>query len=115
MVEPAGDGNINWVRRVRARNGRSFVVKQARAALERFPEYQVDTARMIFEARYGEIVRAHVPGQAGVLPELRFFDEPERVLVMEDLGDAPRLDHLLGDERATPATLAALGEFLGAV
>jgi len=115
VVEPAGDGNINWVRRVRARNGRSFVVKQARAALERFPEYQVTTERIVFEARYGEIVRGFAPGQAGVLPDLVFFDEPERVLVMEDLGDAPRLDRLLADERAKPATLAALGEFLGAV
>lgn len=115
VVEPAGDGNINWVRRVRAANGRSFVVKQARAALERFPEYQVDTSRMIFEARYGEVVRAEVLGQAGVLPDVRFFDAVERVLVMEDLGDAPRLDHLLADGRALPATLAALGEFLGAV
>ncbi|MGH9888861.1 MAG: phosphotransferase, partial [bacterium] len=114
-VEPAGDGNINWVRRVRAANGRSFVVKQARPALERFPAYQVTTERMIFEARYGEVVRSLVPGQAGVLPDVRFFDAPERVLVMEDLGDAPRLDHLLADGRAVPATLAELGEFLGAV
>jgi 5-methylthioribose kinase len=34
---------------------------------------------------------------------------------MEDLGDAPRLDALLADGRAEPATLAALGELLGAV
>ena len=56
-VEPAGDGNINWVRRVRVPDGRSIVVKQARGALERFPEYSVDPVRMVFEARYFEIVR----------------------------------------------------------
>ncbi|HYB12564.1 MAG TPA: hypothetical protein VEG67_03785, partial [Myxococcota bacterium] len=49
-LEPAGDGNINWVRRVRiAPSGRSLVLKQARAALERFPEYQVSTERIVFE------------------------------------------------------------------
>jgi len=115
VVAPAGDGNINWVRRVRAADGACFVVKQARAALERFPEYRVTTERMVFEARYGEIVRARVPTQAHVLPRVIFFDETERLLVMEDLGGATRLDHLLGEARAEPATLEALGEFLGAV
>ncbi|MEX2205887.1 MAG: phosphotransferase [Myxococcota bacterium] len=115
VVEPAGDGNINWVRRVRAANGRSLVVKQARAALERFPEYKVDSARMVFEARYFEQVRARVPARAGVAPQVLWFDEPGRVLVMEDLGDAARLDTLLADGRAEPATLEALGAFLGDV
>lgn len=115
LVEPAGDGNINWVRRVRTGDGRSFVVKQARPALERFPEYQVDTVRMVFEARYFEVVRTRVPQQAGVLPKIYFFDESERVLVMEDLGDAPRLDALLAEGRAEPATLELLGAFLGEV
>ena len=38
-VEAAGDGNINWVRRVRigGARARSLVLKQARPALERFP------------------------------------------------------------------------------
>jgi 5-methylthioribose kinase len=42
-IEPAGEGNINWVRRVRTSDGASWVVKQARPALERFPEYRVST------------------------------------------------------------------------
>ena len=55
-VEPAGDGNINWVRRVRfGEPPCSVVVKQARPALERFPEYRVPTERIVFE-----IGRAHV-------------------------------------------------------
>jgi 5-methylthioribose kinase len=115
VVEPAGDGNINRVRRVRAPDGRSFVTKHARPALERFPEYRVTTERMVFEARYGEVVRAHAPEVAGVLPRVLHFDEPARVLVLEDLGEAERLDARLAADAAAPATLAALGEFLGAV
>ncbi len=115
VVEAAGDGNINWVRRARDAAGRSVIVKQARPALERFPQYRVDPVRMVFEARYGEVVRAQVPAQADVLPRVIAFDEDSRVLVMEDLGDAPRLDALLADGRAEPATLEALGAFLGAV
>jgi 5-methylthioribose kinase len=103
------------VRRVRAAGGASYVVKQARAALERFPEYRVTTERILFEARYCEVVRARVPEQAGVLPRVIFFDEVARVLVMEDLGESERLDARLAGCRAEPATLEALGAFLGAV
>jgi 5-methylthioribose kinase len=90
-------------------------VKQARGSLERFPEYKVDSARMIYEARYFEVVRARVPAQAEVPPRVLHFDEANRVLVMEDLGDAARLDGLLAEGRAEPATLEALGAFLGEV
>ena len=114
-VEPAGDGNINWVRRVIAADGARAVVKQARPALERFPQYQVDTARIVFEARYGEVLRRLVPEQARVLPRLLHFDEAERALVMEDVQPAERLDTLLDCGAASPDTLFALGEFLGAV
>jgi len=114
-VEAAGDGNINWVRRVIAADGARVIVKQARPALERFPEYRVDPVRIVFEARYGAVLRRMVPGQARVLPRVVLFDEPERTLVMEDVSPAERLDALLDSGRAEPATLFALGEFLGAV
>jgi 5-methylthioribose kinase len=113
-LEPAGDGNINWVRRVRiSPSGRSLVLKQARPALERFPEYQVTTERIVFEWRYYEIARASDPG--GVLPKVLAFDERERVLILEDLGSAERLDEALrkgGDGRSAAH---ALGQFLGRV
>jgi 5-methylthioribose kinase len=117
-VEPAGDGNINWVRRVRAsRPGlagdRSFVVKQARPHLERFPEYSAPTERIVCEARYFETVRPL--DRDAVCPAVVCFDADARVLVLEDLGDAPRLDAVLasgGDARGVAQRLA---RFLGAV
>ena len=114
-VEAAGDGNINWVRRVTAADGTRVVVKQARPALERFPQYRVDTERIVYEARYGEVLRRLVPGQARVLPRvIRFVDE-DRALVMEDVSPAERLDALFDAGGVSPDTLFALGEFLGAV
>lgn len=114
-VSPAGDGNINWVRRARlGGDGTSLIVKQARPALERFPEYQVTTERAVFEARYYETVRPF--DAAGLCPRLLDFDEDERVLVLEDLGDVPRLDAALErDDGAGAAAGRALGAFLGAV
>src|SRR5512145_3489537 len=70
-IEPLGDGNINWVRRFRTPAG-SRVVKQARPELERFPEYQVSTERILFEARYYEIAAAF--DREGVCPQVIHFD-----------------------------------------
>ena len=67
MVEPVGDGNINWVRRVRSA-GSSWVVKQARPTLERFPEYRASTERIGFEARFYETVAGcDAPSDAGIV------------------------------------------------
>ena len=116
-VEPAGDGNINWVRRAwLGDGGRSLIVKQARPALERFPEYQVTTERIVMEARYYETVRPF--DAASLCPRVLDFDEAERVLLLEDLGDVPRLDEALaatGAPERAAVVGEALGSFLGAV
>ena len=114
-VEPAGDGNINWVRRatVEASPARSYVVKQARPALERFPQYQAPTERIVCEARYLEHVRAWDEDE--VCPRVIRFDEPNRVLVLEDLGAAERLDHALARGGDASPALTVLAAFLGRV
>ncbi len=113
-VEPAGDGNINWVRRVSTPNrDRSWIVKQARPALERFPEYRVSTERIVFEARYYEVVAAF--DDRGICPRVIHFDEAQRVLILEDLGDAERLDAALARGADAARAAADLGGFLGAV
>ncbi|RIL06824.1 MAG: hypothetical protein DCC71_05485 [Proteobacteria bacterium] len=112
VIEAAGEGNINWVRRVRA-GARSFVVKQARPALERFPEYAAPTERIVCEARYYETVAAL--DEAGVCPAVIAFDEPARLLVLEDLGDVPRLDAAPADGRDATAAAQRVARFLGAV
>jgi 5-methylthioribose kinase len=112
-LEPAGDGNINWVRRVWVRGRPSFVLKHARPALERFPEYRVTTERIVFEARYFETVRPLDSG--GVCPRVLAFDPEARVLLLEDLGSAERLDHALGRGADASSALCRLAAFLGAV
>ena len=114
-VEPAGDGNINWVRRatLAGPGRRSYVVKQARPALERFPQYQAPTERIVCEARYLELARPF--DLDGVLPRVLAFAEPDRVLVLEDLGSAERLDAALARGADTTLPLTGLAAFLGRV
>ncbi len=111
-VEKAGDGNINWVRRARSES-RSFVIKQARPALERFPEYQAPTERIRVEARYYGRTRAF--DHERVCPVIHGFQEADRVLVLEDLGSAPRMDEVLARDGLDPAPAEAIAAFLGRV
>ncbi|MBW2244155.1 MAG: phosphotransferase [Deltaproteobacteria bacterium] len=112
-VEAAGDGNINWVRRAFVPGEASYIVKQARPALEKFPEYEVTTERLIFEARYLERVRP--VDDDHVCPEVVRFDPDERVLVLEDLRDATRLDAALRDGRDVTNAMETLTRFLARV
>ena len=113
-VEPAGEGNINWVRRVRVPSrAASWVVKQARPTLERFPEYAVHPRRAGFEARYYEVVAPLDPG--GICPAVRHFDAEHWVLVLEDLGGAERLDAALARGADVSEAARSLGAFLGRV
>ena len=114
-VEPAGDGNINWVRRVRVggANARSFVLKQARPALERFPQYSAPTERLLFEARWFELAAPHDREQ--ICPRVLAVDAPNRVLALEDLGAAERLDAALARGADVAAQLEALARFLARV
>lgn len=111
-VQKAGDGNINWVRRARA-GDRSVVVKQARPQLERFPEYQAPTDRIVCEARYWEIAKPL--DRAGVAPTVIAFDAASRVLLLEDLGDVPRLDVAMREGVDPAAVAERIARFLGAV
>jgi 5-methylthioribose kinase len=114
-IEPAGEGNINWVRRVRTSDGASWVGKQARPALERFPEHRVSTERAVFEARSGEVAAAF--DDRGILVRIEHFDPVEKVLVLEDLGGAEPLSAALtrGDQAGVLDAASALGSFLGSV
>jgi 5-methylthioribose kinase len=114
-VESAGDGNINYVRRVRAPGCGSVVVKHARPTLERFPQYEAPPERLGFEHAYAEAVHDLAPDQAHVLPRVLHFDPDSRLLVLEDLGDAPRLEEEMLGGRFPSEAMGRLGFFLARV
>jgi 5-methylthioribose kinase len=91
------------------------VVKHARPALERFPQYQVTTERLVFEHRYLEVVGRLVGEPEPVPPRVLHFDAGRRLLVLEDLGNAPDLWTVLAERRAPVVALRRLGGFLARV
>ena len=81
---PAGEGNMNCtVRAVTDR--RTFIVKQARPWVEKYPQFAAPWDRALTEAAFYLRV-AYNPAVAGLMPRLLGHDPESRLLLLEDLG-----------------------------
>ena len=104
-----GDGNINYVTRVRARrDGRSLIVKQADRLL-RSSGRPLDVGRSRLEARMLQLQRELVPA---FVPEVYRWDETMAAIAMEDLADCRSLRSELAAGRIAPNLAESLSEFL---
>lgn len=110
-AEKAGEGNMNCTVRVRTSAG-SFILKQARPWLEKYPHIAAPFDRAVVEARFYGLV-AHVDGVARRMPRLLWADESARTLALEDLGSASDFFPLYAREMALDGeTLAGLVDYL---
>lgn len=76
---------------VRVRTGqRSFVLKQARPWVEKYPHIPAPVERATVEAAFYTIV-SPFPALASRMPGMLGFDDHAKVLLLEDLGDNPDL------------------------
>ncbi len=85
-AERAGEGNMNCVVRVMT-SRRSFILKQSRPWVEKYPGFAAPWDRALVEARFYQTAE-NLPGVTRYLPGLLNFDPGERLLMLEDLGDA---------------------------
>lgn len=109
-AERAGDGNMNCTLRVTTWSG-SWVVKQARPWVEKYPQFAAPWDRAIREAEFYRLISSR-PAVAGLMPRLLFCDPEARVLVLEDLGAAADYTGVYRGEKFTPADVRQLAEFL---
>jgi 5-methylthioribose kinase len=86
QVERAGEGNMNCVVRVLTSH-RSFILKQSRPWVEKYPAYPAPWDRALVEAAFYQNA-FKIPAVAGFLPALLNFDPVERLLMLEDLEGA---------------------------
>ena len=68
-IQRAGDGNMNLALRVTPSSGRSFVLKQGRPWVEKYPQIPAPFERTLVEAAfYTEVLQQ--PGVAALMPRL---------------------------------------------
>jgi 5-methylthioribose kinase len=111
-VTRAGEGNMNCVLRI-VTSQRSFILKQSRPWVEKYPNIPAPWDRALVEARFYREVEGN-ESVAKYMPQLLAFDPAERILMLEDLGDAQDLTFLysLAATNADSADLKMLTNFL---
>lgn len=109
----AGDGNMNCTVRVTTDRG-SFIVKQSRPWVEKYPQFAAPWDRTLREAEFYQLVTRR-RGVAGFLPEVRGVDTDARVLVLEDLGTASDYTSVYRGGSFTLDEVRVLARFLSAL
>jgi 5-methylthioribose kinase len=111
QVERAGEGNMNCVLRV-VTSARSFILKQSRPWVEKYPSIAAPWDRALVEAAFYREVQTD-RSVAGYLPKLLAFDPAARLLMLENLGGAPDFTFIYSPAAAIFDTdLISLTEFL---
>lgn len=105
-TEKAGEGNMNLVLRV-ITSGRSFIIKQSRPWVEKYPQIKAPQQRALMEAKYYELIQNH-PYLQALSPRLLGKDELNFTLCLEDLGASSDFMRLYKGETINHNELAAL-------
>lgn len=110
-TEKPGEGNMNFVLRVQT-NRRSFIIKQARPWVEKYPQLAAPIERIQTESQFyslvqqNELLKTYTPSLVGT-------DVANYVLVLEDLGDGADFSYVYQKgEDFTGAELDSLVTFL---
>ena len=109
-LSPAGDGNMNCTLRVRTHE-RTFILKQSRPWVEKYPEIAAPLDRAIQEGAFYEIVGSQ-PSLARMMPQLLAVSHESRMLMLTDLGKASDFTGLYNGEILTGDAVDSLGQYL---
>ena len=112
-VERAGEGNMNLTLRI-ATSERSFVLKQARPWVEKYPQIAAPADRALVEIEFYEAVAA-LPQVRDAMPALLGADRESRLLLLEDLGGAHDFTALYAGEPLSSPHLQELVAYLVAL
>ncbi|WP_409523576.1 S-methyl-5-thioribose kinase [Nitrincola sp. MINF-07-Sa-05] len=112
VVEEIGDGNINFVYRVRDHRGKSLIVKQALPYIRIIGEgWPLSLDRIRIEA---DVLRSEACWAPHQVPELLYFSPADAAILMQDIGDHQNLRHALIERRELPGLGLQIGDFLAA-
>ncbi len=93
---------------------RSFILKQARPWVEKYPHIPAPDSRALVETAFYETATTRTTLR-DAMPQLLASDPDARVLVLEDLGEARDFTSLYSGERLSRADLDALVSYLVAL
>lgn len=110
-MERAGEGNMNLTLRVTS-NQRSFIIKQARSWVEKYPQIDAPEERVLMEGLFYQIVQKDGALRSFV-PDILGLDTHSYIMALEDLGHASDYTFVYEREKELkPEDLNALTNFL---
>jgi 5-methylthioribose kinase len=109
----AGDGNMNCTLRVTTPR-RTFIVKQGRPFVEKYPQIAAPAERTLVEASFYRAAE-RCAAVAARMPKLLDADADARIIVLEDLGDARDCTDLYAGATLQPGECTTLTQYLLAV
>ncbi len=112
-VARAGEGNMNCTLRLSV-SARSFIVKQSRPWVEKYPAIAAPQDRVLMEANFYRAV-AHCTEISERMPRLLGCDEDNYVVLLEDLGETADFTHIYNDGCEGLAPLRQLCQWLSAL
>ena len=110
-ISKPGEGNMNCVLRVKTAT-RSFIVKQSRGYVEKYPQVAAPAERAITEGAFYEKV-ATVAVIQRIMPKILGLDPRSNVIALEDLGESSDYTSLYQlDQKLEAAELTQLVTYL---
>ncbi len=92
-VEKPGEGNMNFTLRVYTSSGRTFIIKQSRAYVEKYPSIAAPENRAIIEGKFYEFTQENEKLRH-FMPQLLGLDEVNNIIITQDLGASSDLTNL---------------------
>lgn len=86
LIEVAGEGNMNVVLRAKTQH-RSFILKQTRPWVKKYPQVQAPVMRVESEYKFYGIAQQHELIKQ-FTPEIYFFDKKCHLICLQDFGPA---------------------------
>ncbi len=105
-----GEGNMNYTLRLRT-NFRTFIIKQSRDYVEKYPQIPAPAHRAVIEGEFYELIQEHDDLRV-FTPEVNNIDSEAHIIALEDLGESSDFLHLYQQDAVieTP-DLAAVIDF----
>ena len=104
-VEKPGEGNMNVVLRIRT-NKRSFIVKQSRPFVQKYPQInapieRIDVEYQFYKAVTNKAIEPHIP-------KILAYNADNHLLMLDDLGDCKDMSYLYDERNISTAQLYQL-------
>lgn len=110
-AEVPGDGNMNFTLRIKT-DKRSFILKQSRPYVEKYPQVAAPEDRCLREAEFYELISSN-EALGAMTPSILQVDKKNHILSMEDLGSGADFTRLYsGSSKISRTSIDQLIDFL---